>query len=983
MYKTGDSIASFFVKKVEDLPEFRSQGIHLIHQPTGMEVMALQNEDPENLFAFSFKTFPEDSTGVAHILEHSVLSGSKKFPVKDPFLNLLKGSINTFLNAFTFPDKTVYPGASANKKDYYNLMTVYADAVFNPLLKKEVFMQEGHRIQVDQEGNLSRSGIVFNEMKGNYSNPDSIAAEWSLRSVFESGPYSYDSGGDPKYIPNLTYEQFLDFHSTLYHPSNCQLFLYGNIPLAEQLEYLEQEYLSSFTDKKPPRILPATPSWSEPRSIEVPFPASPDADKSRESSVLISWKTAGIQDPVEILSLDVLSELLIGHSGSPLLKALVDSGIGEDLSPVSGLETEVRDTVFTVGLRGMDPQDRDKLQTLVRETLKSIKEEGFSRDAVEGTIQIFEFQHREIKGGPAGLRLMRRALRGWLHGQDPFESTRFTPWMEEVKERFAQNPQYFVEVMEKWLVQNPHYAVITLYPDPELQHRQEEEAVMELKSLKEGLSADDWDKLKKDQEAFEAFQNTPDTPEDLNKIPFLTLDDLPRKVRTLTPEVLVEDPVKITGQRDFTNGIEYTDFVFSLENLDPAFMPWMQLFRKALTGTGTANYTYGQLEEAIRLKTGGLSIYPSIATSLATEEPLSRFFIRLKYLPQYRQGAMELLGDILTSADFSNRKRIKELLLELRNDTKSHVIPAGNSYAANRAASHFNETLRREEEINGISQVFFLDQLSDDLEADQEGTLNRIIQVLTSINKALFLQKDLRINILSQEEQIPQELLRELNAFVKRLPVDPVKASLPPFEGPNRGNKEAWTIPAGVGYVASAIPARKLGQKGYAASLVLSHFLRTGFLWESIRMRGGAYGASANASALEGIFAFSTYRDPQIQSSLEAFVKGLEMVSTGGVSPKDLELAIIGVVGREEHPLGPTEKLMIGYKREALDISDALRQEKRTQILNLKGEDLAEAATFLLNQLDKQSICVISGEELIKNNDVLPEKGWNVALLPL
>ncbi|WP_053227928.1 insulinase family protein [Spirochaeta cellobiosiphila] len=983
MHKVGGSIAGFTVYKVEELPEFRSTGIYLKHNKTNMEVLALQNDDPENLFAFAFKTFPEDSTGVAHILEHSVLSGSKKFPVKDPFLNLLKGSINTFLNAFTFPDKTVYPGASTNKKDYFNLLNVYSDAVFNPLLKEEIFQQEGHRLVIDDQGNLSISGVVYNEMKGNYSNQDSIASEWSLRAVFDNGPYSYDSGGDPKYIPDLTYDQFVEFHKTLYHPSNCQLFLYGDIPLEEQLAFLEENYLKEYTQSLPPRELPRSSTWSNPKQVAIPFPGSENADSQRESSVLLSWKTADVMDPVELLSLDILSELLIGHSGSPLLKALVDSGIGEDLSPVSGYETEVRESVFTVGLRGMSNEDQDKFNELVFATLNEIKQDGFSAEAVDGTIRVFEFHQREIKGGPAGLRLMRRALRGWLHGQDPFDSTRFTKWMDLVKKAYQEDSDYFVKIMDKWLISNPHRTLVTLYPDKELQTREDKELQAKLSKHKEVLGDEGIQALYTQRKKFEEFQNKPDAQKDLDKIPFLSLDDLPKTVRTVDFDVLSESPHLITAQNDFTNGIEYVDFVFSLEGLDKKYLPWLQLFRKALTGTGTSQLSYGDLEETIRLKLGGLSIYPSISSSI-DENTYGSFYLRVKYLSEYRSEAFDLVKEIIVNADLDNKKRLKDLLFELRNDSKSHVIPSGNSYASNRAASHLSEASHQEELINGISQIFFLDELYSDYQKDEDKLLSMMSNVFKSIRGHIFNQNNVVVNIMVQEANTYNDVAKEANKLITTLTevphVDTV--NIPPFEQSKKSH-EAWSVPATVGYVATAFNGPRLGQSNFAASVVISHLLRTGYLWENIRMRGGAYGASANASALEGIFAFATYRDPRITGSLETFKNGLESIANGEFSEKDLELAIIGVVGREEHPLSPNDKLSIGYRRRLLKIKNSLRQEKRDQILSLNRHSLIETAKHLLLAMEKSYSCVISGSEIIAKDGLNDQKTWTIASLPI
>ncbi|MEA1910296.1 MAG: insulinase family protein, partial [Spirochaetota bacterium] len=402
--KPGDSIHGFTLTSVSDLKEYKGKGYTFKHNKTGLELFHLHNDDTENLFSFSFKTPAYDNSGVAHILEHSVLSGSEKYPVKDPFMSLMKGSMNTFLNAMTYPEKTVYPAASPVEKDYFNMMSVYADAVFFPLLKKEVFHQEGHRLEFDEDGNLKIVGIVFNEMKGAYSDHDSIVGEWCYRSLLPDTQYCYDSGGEPEAIPDLSYEQFKKYHETYYHPSNCKVFLYGNIPSEKQLGFLDEKFLNTFEFKEVNTEIREQIRWEKPSFMELTSPLTENEDPRGKSTIAVNWLMNSIGNPLDLLSLEVLSEILLSNTGSPLYKSIIDSGLGEDISPVSGLETDVRELIFSVGIRGTDPDKKEPFEKLIENEFKKLVEKGLPSDTVKGALKRVEFRNREIKGGaPFGL----------------------------------------------------------------------------------------------------------------------------------------------------------------------------------------------------------------------------------------------------------------------------------------------------------------------------------------------------------------------------------------------------------------------------------------------------------------------------------------------------------------------------------------------------------------------------------------------------
>ncbi|ULQ60315.1 insulinase family protein [Brucepastera parasyntrophica] len=465
--KKGSEIHGFEITDIQELPEMNARGISARHTVTGLEVYHILNSDEENFFSYAFMTPSSDSSGTPHILEHSVLCGSKNYPLKDPFLVLVRQSVKTFLNAMTFSDKTVYPASSMVESDYFNLMSVYGDAVFFPGLEEWVFRQEGHRFEIDEaSGKVSIQGVVFNEMKGNYSSFDSIAGDWSLKSLLMGTPYMHDSGGDPAEIPALTYEQFKDFHRKYYHPVNCRVFLCGNISTEKQLELLNERFLRHFTPAEKPVFESIPQSFDQPRKFEIPAPAETGQDPEK-TTVLLNWLLPDATDPVAILEASLLTEILMGHDGSPLNRVLLESGLGEDIAPASGLETEIKHMCFSIGLRGVHTRNTARVESTILETLAELEKNGMPEKDIQAAVRSIDFSNREVRrsGGPFALALMRRSLRGWIHGFGPSHTLRFIPAFEEVKRRIDGNPSYITDLLRKWLVGNKHRAVVVVYPD--------------------------------------------------------------------------------------------------------------------------------------------------------------------------------------------------------------------------------------------------------------------------------------------------------------------------------------------------------------------------------------------------------------------------------------------------------------------------------------------------------------------------------------
>ena len=976
----GDLISRFEVLSVDTLDEYRSVAVHLKHIKTGCRVFKIITDDKENLFSFTFRTPPSDNTGVAHIIEHTVLCGSKNFPVKDPFLSLAKGSMNTFLNAMTFPDKTMYPAGSAVEQDYFNLMQVYGDSVFFPLLNEHMFRQEGHRLEIDEEGKLYRTGVVYNEMKGSYSSVESIAAEWSGRSLFPDNTYGYDSGGDPKEIDQLTYDQFVNFHDTYYHPSNCWISLYGNSDLEKNLNFLEEHFLSKFDE---PRLIDSEvrqqSEWSEPLYMEKFWPSAPeDKDLTRKTTHTLNWKLAPVTEPKGVLETQILAEVLMGNAGAPLLKALQQSDLGEDLSPVSGLETELQDLIFTASIRGSEPEARDPFVELVFNTLKDIVAKGIDEDMIEGAIHAVEFRAREIRGGgPFGLRLIRKQLRGWLHGASPSKTLRFNKYIDEVKEN-CRKKGYLENLIEELFIKNSHYSVVSVRPDNRLQQKENEISSKKMGDLLESMSEDDIAALTAKNNQLKEFQETPDTEEAQNSIPFLNRSDVPHDVIKIPTVKGSTKGITWYKHELFTNGIIYCDMGFTMDSLDPDLMIWMPLFCKTLSSMGLPGLPYDETARLLSLHTGGFGASLEASSTFIDKEMLKVIYVRFKILSEQTDKGLELVSRLIREIDFSDINRLKDLILEIRNDYKSSIIPSGHSYAMMRSGCRFSEAGALEESWYGISQLEHLTEVSENLSDEK---LREIAKTLGLIRSELFNRESIKINVTAPDgegDKVVHTLIEDLNILEEGMAN---KSELPElFRHESKG--EGLAVPSTVSYVSLSLPGSRLGTKEHASTLLLSHLLKTGYLWEQIRMRGGAYGAFASNSGLESVFSFGSYRDPNISKTLDAYKGSLEFMSET-VSLNDLELALIGTVGKELRPLSPAESGIVSFKRDLLGISDEMRQRKRDYLLNITAEDIKEAAAVLLSRWDQAVITVVSSTDALEAaSEEVPELKGHIRELP-
>ena len=962
------------------LPEYRGIGARYRHVGSGADVFHVRNDDPENLFAFAFKTLPADSTGIAHILEHTVLCGSRAYPLKDPFIRLVKGSLNTFLNAMTYPDKTVYPAASTVAKDLFNIMEVYGDAVFFPLLRREFFQQEGHRLQYS-DGRLELTGIVYNEMSGVYADHDSVAGRIVHQAILCDTPYGYDSGGDPHAIPDLTYDAFVDFHATCYHPSNALIFLYGDIATERYLEFLDSRFLSRFeaAGRAPAASTGQLlqPRWSEPREFTVTCPTDGD---DGPTSITLSWLIGGDHSPEELLALELLAYILLGSSAGPLRRALIESGLGDDLSAPTGMETDVLEPIFSVGLRDTDVAHKDQIESLVLDSLSAIARDGIDAGLIESSLRKVEFRNREIKGGgPNGLRLMGRSLRGWLHGESPEHTLRFEEPLRRVRDAVAAEPRYFERLIGEHLIGNTHRLLSIVLPDGDQRAREAQALSTWLAERERALSPDDRARIESDQAALDQLQKSADPPEAVSSLPVLRVADLPREIERVPTAIDTIAGVPLYTHDVPANGIVYIDIGFDLGALDSDLLAYVPLYVDAFGELGLPGRSYDEVITDIGLKSGGMSAFheagmPADGSAVADR----RLFFRVKTLESTLGEAVDLLTDLIVRPDYSNARRVSDVFKEARSSMSGSVLPSGHSYAAVRAGRAYSDADRYGELWHGATQLLFMSSLGEDGAG--------LAEPLARIGDAVIRRGGALVNLTGSSDACAAAL-PHIERLVGALP-DSIAASRDQPRSPLLAVEpvpaaEALIIPSNVCYVALAMRGARFGTDDHVHEQVLAHLLRTGPLWESVRMTGGAYGVSASARGMDGVFGFWSYRDPAIVPTLDAFRASLTDAA-GGVLPGDLEQAVIGVAGRYYRPQSPSEKALVGLRRTLYRIPDEVRDRNHRVLLETKVDDVVRVARRLVDSYDDHSIVVLAGVDAIDRASAeLPVLGERRIQLPL
>lgn len=923
-------IHGFKLVRREHIAEYQLEADIYTHVRTGAELLSIIAKDENKVFGITFRTPPWDSTGVAHILEHSVLCGSRKYPLKEPFVELLKGSLQTFLNAFTYPDKTCYPVASQNLQDFYNLVDIYMDAALHPLLDRHTFDQEAWHYELEDAAQQPiYKGVVFNEMKGVYASADSLLGEHSTRVLFPDITYGVDYGGDPRHIPDLTWEQLVAFHRKYYHPSNARIYYYGDDDPVERLrrmdaylsEYERAEIDSAVPLQRADRILPAR--------VTLPYPADQN-DEDARLHLTVNWRLGEATDPVETMGLHLLDHILTETPASPLRKALIDSELGEDLTGV-GLEGHLRQMMFSTGMKGIESGDEDKVVALIDATLQRLVRDGIDPKTIEASINSEEFHFRELNTGsyPRGLSLMVAALQVWNYDGDPLAGIRYQAPLDEIKRRVASGERYFEDLIRKWLLDNPHRTTLLLTPDGELKNRLDREEAEKLAAIKAGWGPERIAAVIEHTRALKQRQTTPDSPEALRCIPSLAVADLPRRNKPLPMEVAALDGTPLLVHDLFTQGIAYLDVGFNLKALPAPLLPLVPLWSRALLETGTAREDVVELTQRIGRTTGGIEPECYTSSLLHRPEAAAWVLLRGKALDERLPDLLAIIDDVLTSARLDNRERVRQLAAEEKAELESNLIPGGHRYVAMRLKARFNASDWIQEQLGGITYLQALRSLEQEIESDWSGVLAR----LRAIHDVLTRRGNMLVN-LTADGRGRTRAESAIASFLARRPSGATPSALEtPARRPD-AVMEGLTIPAQVHYVGKGINLHQHGHRVTGHDLVVNRYLRTAWLWDQVRVQGGAYGAFSMLDARSGQLTFTSYRDPNNRKTLAIYDRTADYLAHLAIDRAELDRAIIGAIGDMDTYLLPDAKGYIAMGRHLSSDNEDNRQRLREEILS-------------------------------------------------
>jgi len=956
---------SFILIKEQQIPEINSLVQLYEHKRTGARLLSVINDDENKVFSINFRTTPKDSTGVAHILEHSVLNGSEKYPVKEPFVELLKGSLATFVNAFTFPDKTCYPVASQNEKDFYNLIDVYIDAVFHPLISEKTLMQEGWHYEIsDIKEPLTYKGVVFNEMKGAYSSPENYLAKVIIESMFPKHTYGVDSGGDPAQITNLTYENFRAFWETYYHPSNAFIFFCGNDDPDQRLKLMEG-YLKPFKRKKVKSTVPLAKPFKKPKKLEYAYSVSEGEDLDKKHYLTVNWKLPDTSDPVLSLSFQILAHALIGTPASPLKKALTDSGLGEDLAGI-GLESDLREMIFSTGLKGTRARHARKIETLIFETLRSLTTDGIDPDMIAASINTIEFHLRENNTGsfPRGIALMLRALTTWLYDDDAFKTLAFEAPLAELKQRLASDPRYFEKLIKTHLLENNHRTVIRLKPDPELAQRLEAEEKLRLDSARKAMSEADIRRHIENTEKLKIRQETPDSAEDLAKLPVLDLADLDKLVRTIPAEEIQVQDAKVLYHDIFTNGIVYLDLAFDLRAVPQELLPLTEVFARALFEMGTETEDFVKLSQRIGKSTGGIYGSAVSATVQKSRESRAYLMIRGKSTMSQAHEMLSILRDVLLTTKFDNKERLKQIVMEEKAGLESGLTPAGHRFANMRLRSQFGGTGYINDQTNGTGYLFALRELATEIDKKWSNVLKK----LETMRETLINSKTLLCNVTLDAAHW-KTFQPHLENFIFAMPVKDVQLS--PFNFTPATQREGLAIPAQVNYVAKGVNLYDHNYELDGSSAVIVGYLGMTHLWENIRVQGGAYGAFAQFDDATGVFTFLSYRDPNLDNTLSSYDKAagfLKGLDDSRLNDNELKKSIIAAIGDLDSYQLPDAKGYTSMMRYITGRTDEIRQKYRDEVLSTNGEDFIAFGEALEKVAQSDAVVVLGAQSALEGS---------------
>ena len=962
-----DSILSKYdIVFEEQLDDINGKGTMLIHKRSGAKITLIKNEDNNKVFSIGFRTPPKDSTGVAHIIEHSVLCGSKEFPSKDPFVELAKGSLNTFLNAMTYADRTIYPVASQNDKDFKNLMHVYMDAVLYPNIyrQKEIFQQEGWHYELEEEdGPLKINGVVYSEMKGVFSSPEQQLFRMILNSLFPDTAYGVESGGDPDYIPDLTYEDFIDFHRTYYHPSNSYIYLYGDMDFEERLTWLDKEYLSNFQKDKVDSEISIQEAFDSRKEI-LDYYSLGEEDDQKDNTYLSFNNVIGTTFDKELkISFAILDYVLLASPGAPVKQALLDAGIGKDI--ISQYSGDYIQPTYSIVAKNTEEAKKEEFLTIISNTLKKVVEEGIDEKSLRAAINFYEFRYREADYGsfPKGLVYGLDIMGNWIYDErNPFEELKESVLYDFLKSKVGTG--YYEELIKKYILNNTHSSLVILKPEAGLGLEKEREEKKRLEDYKKSLTKEEKQKLIADTINLRKFQEEPSRKEDVQKIPILKRQDIGRNVEPLYNKEINLDGIKVIHHDLFTNNIAYIRLLYDVSKVPLSLAPYMSLLSLLLGYVSTENYTYPELSNEINIHTGGISTNLMSFSKKNSDDYQPIFDIRAKVLYENIPEAFRIIKEILERTIFDDTKRLNEILSEVTSRMQMSFNTSGHSAAVDRAISYYSTHGLFKEKTTGIAFYDFLKDIIDNFEEKKES----IISKLKDLMQIIFTKKNMFVSITADEEG-KEKVFDQLVDFVKGLDQSVNQEILTVYKDtkfqPKQLN-EGFKTQMQVQYVARAGNFIKAGHSYTGALRVLRIILSYDYLWNNIRVKGGAYGCMCGFNGVDGDAYFVSYRDPNLRETNQVYIDAADYVKNYQADERDITKNIIGTISGLDTPLTPQMKGRRSLSFYISGVSQEDLQKEREEILDVTVEDIRNLSGIIKSIIDAGNICVIGNETKIE-----------------
>lgn len=958
-----ENLEAYQVVERRKISDLNSEGYILKHKKTNAAVTLLLNDDENKVFYIGFRTPPKNSTGVAHILEHSVLCGSKNFPVKDPFIELAKGSLNTFLNAMTYPDKTVYPVASCNDKDFKNLVHVYLDAVFYPNIYNEekIFRQEGWHYEMESmEDDLSINGVVYNEMKGAFSSPDDVVEREIMNSLYPDTSYGIESGGDPDVIPELTYEEFLAFHQKYYHPSNSYIYLYGNLDAVEYLNFLDENYLSAFDKIKVDSAVGIQKPFDAPKMLVKEYSIMEDEELKENTYLTYNISMGTSLDKILYAAMDVLDYVLCSAPGAPVKQALIDKGIGKDV--YSSLENGIYQPYFSIVAKNARESQREEFISVIEQVLADVVKKGLDKKALAAAINYFEFKYREADFGsyPRGLMLGLQSLDSWLYDESaPFMHIEANQTFERLKESIETG--YFEGLIKDFILDNSHKTILMVKPIQGLTTKKDKELFEKLQEYKATLTEEKRQAIVDQTSALLAYQEEPSSEAALRTIPLLNREDMKKEAAAYINEVHRKENTTILFHELFTNGIGYLNLVFDLKQVPADLLPYVGILKAVLMMVDTKHYSYRELFNEINIHTGGIK---AVANTYINAERMEEYKltleIRAKALYEKRDKALALMQEVILTSQFEDTKRLYEIIAESRSRMQGTMTGAGHLIAALRTLSYFSPTVAVSEQISGIPQY----RLLEDLEKNFEDRKEELISILKKLTKCIFRPENLLVDYTAAKEGYAG-LEEEISEFKKHLFTEHIEEATGRIE-PVKKN-EAFMTAGQVQYVCRAGNFMKKGLPYTGALKVLKIMMGYDYLWNNVRVKGGAYGCMCNFYK-NGDAYFVSYRDPNLEKTIDVYEKAADYIEKVTLDERTVTQYIIGAISELDTPMTPATKGNYSLGGYLTGLSMERVQKERDELLATTQEQLRGLYEYVRAFMEEDNLCVVGNGEKIKDN---------------